>query len=302
MERPNYAAAECGARIVDASRGTRGAAALLQPHNRDGYMATACAVPTPHHATVELCADVRVDGLALGSHEPFASGPRGVRLWGRSAARREWLELGAWVLPPGRRLHVLPVAPCDAYVRAVRVELLDYHGREHFCVLSEVRVHGKTMLDDFEDDGASAAGSAALSRYTAAGDANVFRRIHERVARLERAHAASMAALQRAFRAGSSAAAIAAPPAPTPPADSPGGVPWLWLAVGAQALAVLVLALVVLKRPRTEPRADAGPERPASALPSPVDASAPLLDDGATPAVFDAAYVSAPSSPREKSD
>lgn len=149
----NYASAECAARILGRNKGSKGTHSLLVPFQRDSYMMNRCSEPEKF-VIIELCQDIRIEAVVLASYEMFASLPKRFSLSvKRKLSASSWHHIGSWEAVNIRKEQIFfPPLPNTQYVRFVRVDFETHHGNEYYCVVSEIRIYGKTMMEDFEEE------------------------------------------------------------------------------------------------------------------------------------------------------
>ena len=93
--RTNFASLDCAAAVLQSSKSTRGASAILSSA-KDRYMLTPCSV-ADKFVVVELCEEIDIDAIVLANWEFFSSMFKAVRATvsqvypGRSS---DWRELG----------------------------------------------------------------------------------------------------------------------------------------------------------------------------------------------------------------
>lgn len=104
---------------------------------------------------VELCSDLLIDTVVLGNYEFFSSTFRMFRV---SIADRypvkmdKWRELGTFEARNTRGIQAFVVENGLIWARYLRIEFLTHYGTEYYCPVSLLRIHGKTMMDDYLHD------------------------------------------------------------------------------------------------------------------------------------------------------
>lgn len=153
--RYNYASADCAARILATNRGAKGAASILQS-NRDSYLLNLCQY-NDKHVVIELCQDIRIDMLVIATFEYFSSAVHSFRV---SVSKKYppipqtggWRLVGIFEAENSKREQIFIVHGMTMYARYVRVDFDTHYGHEYYCLLSSLRVFGKTMMEDFEEE------------------------------------------------------------------------------------------------------------------------------------------------------
>lgn len=94
--RYNYAAPDCGSRVLSTSPSTQHGSSLLHK-SKDRYMLTPCRADE-HWVVVELCDEIRVEAVEVAVWEFFSGIVRGVRVSvGDDADSGDWTQVGEFV-------------------------------------------------------------------------------------------------------------------------------------------------------------------------------------------------------------
>ena len=162
-ERFNYASFDCAATVLKTNTECKGPSSVLV-ENKDTYMLSTCSAKN-RFLIVELCNDILIDTIVLGNFEFFSSTFRTFRV---SISDRypvkidKWRELGTFEAQNTRAIQAFLIENGLIWARYLRIEFLSHYGSEYYCPVSLLRVHGKTMMDDYlnevkasrgEDDG-----------------------------------------------------------------------------------------------------------------------------------------------------
>ena len=149
----NYASFDCAATVLKTNPGSKGSTSILS-ENKDSYMINACSLENKF-VIVELCNDINIDTLVLGNFEFFSSTFRSFRV---SVADRypvksdKWENLGTFEARNTRGIQAFLVENMRVWARYLRIEFLTHYGAEYYCPVSLLRVHGKTMIDDWKGE------------------------------------------------------------------------------------------------------------------------------------------------------
>ncbi|GFR89863.1 SUN domain-containing ossification factor-like [Elysia marginata] len=150
--RQNFAAEGCGAKVVSSNTEAENINFLLNG-NPDEYMISPCKAKK--WFVVELCEPVQIHKVELGTLELFSSPPKSFRV--ASSQRfptKDWALIGQFEMTPDRSVQSFHTQVSEEFVKFLRVEMLEHHGKEHYCPLTTLRVLGIDMaLDDDEDSG-----------------------------------------------------------------------------------------------------------------------------------------------------
>ena len=152
-ERSNYASFDCAATMMKTNPESKGATAVLV-ENKDSYMLNVCSARNKF-LIVELCDDILIDTVVLANFEFFSSIFRTFRI---SVSDRypvkpdKWKDLGTYEARNSREIQAFLVENPLIWARYLRVEFLTHFGNEYYCPVSLLRVHGTTMMEEFNHD------------------------------------------------------------------------------------------------------------------------------------------------------
>lgn len=152
-ERFNYASFDCAATVLKTNKESKGSTSVLV-ENKDSYMLNKCSADNKFFI-VELCEDILVDTVVLANFEFFSSMFRNFRV---SVSDRypvkldKWRELGTFEARNSREVQAFLVESPLIWARYLRVEFLAHYGSEYYCPVSLLRVHGTTMMEEFNHD------------------------------------------------------------------------------------------------------------------------------------------------------
>ena len=153
MERSNYASFDCAATVLKTNPECKGPNAVLV-ENKDSYMLNLCSASNKFFI-VELCDDILIDTVVLANFEFFSSMFRTFRV---SVSDRypvkldKWKELGTFEAKNTREVQAFLVENPLIWARYLRIEILTHFGNEYYCPISLMRVHGTTMMEEFNHD------------------------------------------------------------------------------------------------------------------------------------------------------
>ena len=152
-ERSNYASFDCASTVLKTNPECKGSTAVLV-ENKDSYMLNMCSAKNKFFI-VELCDDILIDTVVLANFEFFSSMFRTFRV---SVSDRfpvkldKWRELGTFEARNSREVQAFLVESPLIWARYLRVEFLTHFGNEYYCPVSLLRVHGTTMMEEFNHD------------------------------------------------------------------------------------------------------------------------------------------------------
>ncbi|KAL9027014.1 MAG: hypothetical protein Q9196_004407 [Gyalolechia fulgens] len=149
-ERSNYASFDCAATVLKTNPESKSATSVLV-ENKDSYMLNQCSAAN-NFFIVELCDDILVDTVVLANFEFFSSIFRTFRV---SVSDRypvkldKWRDLGTFEAKNNRGIQAFLVEEPQIWARYLRIEFLTHYGHEYYCPVSLLRVHGTTMMEEF---------------------------------------------------------------------------------------------------------------------------------------------------------
>ncbi|RLV93953.1 Uncharacterized protein SLP1 [Spathaspora sp. JA1] len=147
----NYASVDCAATIVKTNANAKSASSILK-ENKDSYLLNQCSNENKF-VVIELCQDILVDVVVIGNFEFFSSMFKDVRI---SVSDRfptqNWKILGEFTAKNIRDVQNFKITNPLIWARYLRLEILSHYGNEFYCPISVVRVHGKTMMEEFKED------------------------------------------------------------------------------------------------------------------------------------------------------
>ena len=152
-ERSNYASFDCASTVLKTNPECKGSTAVLV-ENKDSYMLNICSAKNKFFI-VELCDDILIDTVVLANFEFFSSMFRTFRV---SVSDRypvkldKWREIGTFEARNSREVQAFLVEDPLIWARYLRVEFLTHFGNEYYCPVSLLRVHGTTMMEEFNHD------------------------------------------------------------------------------------------------------------------------------------------------------
>ncbi|KAI4200857.1 MAG: hypothetical protein LQ350_003659 [Teloschistes chrysophthalmus] len=149
-ERSNYASFDCAATMLKTNPECKSATSVLV-ENKDSYMLNLCSADNKFFI-VELCTEILVDTVVLANFEFFSSIFRTFRV---SVSDKypvkldKWRELGTFEAKNSRGLQAFAIEEPQIWARYLRIEFLTHYGHEYYCPVSLLRVHGSTMMEEF---------------------------------------------------------------------------------------------------------------------------------------------------------
>ncbi|KAK6461407.1 UNC-like C-terminal-domain-containing protein [Scheffersomyces coipomensis] len=150
-DRFNYASVDCAATIVKSNSEAKGASSILV-ENKDSYLLNQCSSPNKF-VVIELCEDILVESVVMGNFEFFSSMFKDIKV---SVSDRfpttNWKVLGEFEAQNVRDIQSFKIDNPLIWARYLKLEILSHYGSEFYCPISLVRVHGKTMMEEFKEE------------------------------------------------------------------------------------------------------------------------------------------------------
>ncbi|RAL67768.1 hypothetical protein DID88_008496 [Monilinia fructigena] len=118
------------------------------------FDAGATVLKTHQGAKNSKAEDIWIDTLVLANYEFFSSMLRTFRV---SVSDRwpvkidKWKDLGVYEARNSREIQAFLIENPQIWARYIRIEFLTHYGKEYYCPLSLVRVHGTRMLESWKD-------------------------------------------------------------------------------------------------------------------------------------------------------
>uniref|UniRef100_A0A182JXM0 SUN domain-containing protein n=1 Tax=Anopheles christyi TaxID=43041 RepID=A0A182JXM0_9DIPT len=145
----NYAAPECGAKIIASNPEAQSTGSVLTAP-KDEYLLNPCT--SKIWFVVELCEPVQAERIELANFELFSSSPKEFTVSvSNRFPTRDWANVGQFTAKDERDVQSFPLHP-HLFGKFVRVEILSHYNQEHFCPVSLFRVYGTSEFEAFETD------------------------------------------------------------------------------------------------------------------------------------------------------
>ncbi|XP_065083540.1 uncharacterized protein LOC135705684 [Ochlerotatus camptorhynchus] len=145
----NYAAPDCGAKIIASNPEAQSTGSVLTSH-KDEYLLNPCT--SKIWFVVELCEPVQAERVELANFELFSSSPKefSVSVSNRFPTR-DWSNVGQYTAKDERDVQSFNLHP-HLFGKFVRVEIHSHYNSEHYCPVSLFRVYGTSEFEAFETD------------------------------------------------------------------------------------------------------------------------------------------------------
>ncbi|XP_055540792.1 SUN domain-containing ossification factor isoform X2 [Wyeomyia smithii] len=151
----NYAAPDCGAKIIASNAEAQSTGSVLTSH-KDEYLLNPCT--SKIWFVVELCEPIQAERVEMANFELFSSSPRdfSVAVSNRFPTR-DWANVGQFTAKDERDVQSFNLHP-HLFGKFVRVEIHSHYNSEHYCPVSLFRVYGTSEFEAFETDNAPSQG------------------------------------------------------------------------------------------------------------------------------------------------
>ncbi|CAI5757010.1 unnamed protein product [Candida verbasci] len=147
----NFASIDCAATIVKTNSQAKGASAILK-ENKDSYLLNECSI-YHKYVIIELCQDILISQIVMGNFEFFSSMFKDLNFEiSDRFPTNNWKSLGNFKAENKRDLQVFNIMNPLIWARYLKIEILSHYDNEFYCPISIVRVHGKTMMDEFKEE------------------------------------------------------------------------------------------------------------------------------------------------------
>ncbi|RGP67538.1 sad1 unc [Fusarium longipes] len=144
----SYSSFDAGATVLKTSPGAKNAKAILV-ENKDSYMLLECSAKSKF-VIVELSDDVLIDTVVVANFEFFSSMFRHftVSVSDRYPVKMDkWKDIGTFEARNSRDIQPFLVQNPQIFSKYVRIEFLTHWGKEYYCPVSLLRIHGSRMID-----------------------------------------------------------------------------------------------------------------------------------------------------------
>lgn len=142
----NYASSEC-AKVIESNPEAKKKTNIINEMT-DEYMLNPCEAKI--WFVIELCEIIEASRIELANYELYSSTPKEFTVFFSDAyPAPDWKPIGHFMANDSRSLQTFNLTQVG-FGKYIRVELQSHYGNEHYCVISQVKVYGTSMVDDFE--------------------------------------------------------------------------------------------------------------------------------------------------------
>lgn len=142
----DYANKAAGALVLERSPSMKGASNLLT-NDKDKYAITPCK--DKKFVVIGLSEDILVKQIKIANYELYSSHVKDFQVLG-SQTMGQWVDLGTFTANHGNGEQAFDL-PEPSWARYLKFRFISHHRNEHYCTLSQIQVHGSTMLQGFRE-------------------------------------------------------------------------------------------------------------------------------------------------------
>lgn len=144
----NYASGEC-AKVIESNPEAKKSSHIIN-EMIDEYMLNPCKAKI--WFVIELCESIQATMIELANYELYSSTPKDLTVYfSDTYPAPDWKPIGHFTAADSRTLQAFNLEQVG-FGKFIRVELHSHYGNEHYCVISEVKVYGSSMLDSWENE------------------------------------------------------------------------------------------------------------------------------------------------------
>lgn len=142
----NYASMEC-AKVIETNPEAKKTSHIINDQI-DDYMLNPCK--TKIWFVIELCDSIQATKIEIGSYELYSSTPKDFTVYFSDVYPAiDWKPIGHFTASNSRTSQTFDLN-LVGFGKYIRVELHSHYGNEHYCVISEVKVYGDSMVDEYK--------------------------------------------------------------------------------------------------------------------------------------------------------
>ncbi|CAB9499791.1 SUN domain-containing protein [Seminavis robusta] len=143
----DYASKSAGALVLEKSSNFKGTSNLLNG-DRDRYAIAPCS-ENPKFVVVSLSEDILVKQVKLANYELYSSRVKDFEIQ-ISQTMGNWVDLGSYTASPASGIQTFDLEE-PAWGRYLKFTFNSHYGDEFYCTLSQLMVHGSTMVQGFHE-------------------------------------------------------------------------------------------------------------------------------------------------------
>ena len=145
----NYADS-AGAKILKYSNEIEKANSIIQSNN-DVYMLVPCNA-NKKSITIQLSEDVLITEVLLANKEHYSGSFQDFEIRGSDLyPAKEWISLGTFKATKTYNEQLFNINT-DIFVKYIKIIFNSYYGREYYCTLTSLVIHGKNMMESLREE------------------------------------------------------------------------------------------------------------------------------------------------------
>jgi len=145
----DYASKAASALVLEKSSNFDGTSNLLTGDN-DKYALAPCN-DEGKYVVIGLSEDILVKQLVLANYERYSSHPKQFQVLGsQTYPDATWFDLGTYTAQPGNDAQTFDLVD-PTWARYLKLRFITHYGAEHYFTVSQIKVHGSTMLQGFHE-------------------------------------------------------------------------------------------------------------------------------------------------------
>lgn len=142
----NFAAETAGAVVLAFSPSSAMGFSNLLKNDKDKYSICNCALEKKS-VVIGLSEDILVSSVVLANYERYSSTYKDVNIFAsKSYPSNDWIDLGMYELQPRLGEQPFNISVPSPHTRYLRFKFLTHFGNEAVCTLSQIKVHGTTVI------------------------------------------------------------------------------------------------------------------------------------------------------------
>lgn len=144
----NFASESGGAVIMEASPGFGGADKLLLD-DKDKYGIVECSLEKKW-VVIGLSEDILVESVVLTNYEQYSSYVEKFQILGSTSYPvTQWADLGTYTADNFIQEQTFNITN-PTWARYLRFKFISYYGKEFYCTLTQIKIHGKTVYETLQ--------------------------------------------------------------------------------------------------------------------------------------------------------
>lgn len=149
----NFASYAAGAVVLDKSPTSAKGFSNLLDDDKDRYGISPCN--EKKWVVIGLSEDILVSSIVIANYEKYSSLLKDFQLLASTSFPTEdWLNLGEYQAEPilGEQTFLVPHTQYTPHTRYLKFKFLTHYGSEDLCTLSQIKVHGTTVIASFQQE------------------------------------------------------------------------------------------------------------------------------------------------------